>query len=149
MTATGPIARLARRGLCVVVAVALGLACAGFAIVMATAPTAEMAAMDNLSDRVVTADVSTTVSNTADLAAGLSPVAASLCDTVCAGSVNEVCMVAGGLTALMLLALLVAARRDTFLRLQPRQRDHIIRRSQRRRAPWALLSPIELCVLRV
>lgn len=171
--ASTSLARFSRRGLCLMVVLISSLATLGFAVAVWTAPMADMA---DMADMAYMADASTTAARTVapttvvgvaartlndavagDDAAGGSPSVASagsltstsLCDTVCARNVNEVCAVAGGLTVTMLLVLLMSSRRDTFLGLKARARTFALRRQQRRPTPWALRSPIELCVLRV
>lgn len=167
-----PVARLSRRRWCVVVALVSSLAWIGFALAMWAAPMTGMAAMDDMVDAdaaMITvstfapapyaegaarnwiqgwSDDSASESVALDSSLGSLPLT-SMCDTVCASRVNEVCAVAGGLTVIMLLTLLLVPRRDTILGLKARTRTSVLRRQQRHRAPWASPSLIELCVLRV
>jgi len=161
------VARLSRRGLCAAVALALSLACIVFAVAASTTPMTGMVDM---------ADASTTAATTAAPAAAVgsftngltdggvddvvreavSPGASvmplpmgSMCDSACVTDVIEMCTVAGALTLITMLALLVASRRDTFIGLLARARPRALPRRRRRQSPWTVLSPISLCVLRV
>ncbi|RYC07286.1 hypothetical protein [Nocardioides zhouii] len=74
----------------------------------------------------------------------------SMCDNVCVADVSVVCMMAGGLSLLTLLALVLATRRNTFLALVARARPRdVLRRWRCHQPAWTVLSPISLCVLRV
>ena len=72
-----------------------------------------------------------------------------MCDTACVTDASAMSTVAGGLTVTTLLALLLAARRDTLMGLLARTRPGAHSRRVRRQTPWTVLSPISLCVLRV
>lgn len=149
---------LPRRSLCAAVTLALSLTCIGVAISALATPMAGMAAM---------AGTATTVAGTsAPAVAGgasigghtgdavgvavreaVSPVASVM--SACVTDVSAVCTIDDGLTAIALLALLLAPRRDTFLGLLARTRPRAHLRRRRRHTPWKALSPVSLCVLRV
>ncbi|MEJ7834416.1 MAG: hypothetical protein WKF79_15995 [Nocardioides sp.] len=166
MPIAAQVARTSRRGLCAAIALALSLACMVFAV----------AASTPMTGMIDMADASTTAATTAapaavvgSFASGLtdsklddvvreavSPAASvmslptsSMCDSVCVTGVSELCTVAGGLTLITMLALLVATRRDTFMGLLARTRPRALPRQRRLQTPWTVLSPISLCVLRV
>lgn len=160
------VARLSRVGLCVVVALALGLTCM-FLAVVATTPMAGMAGMADASTTAATTTApvaavgALTSSLTGSVVSEVVPEAASpvasvtaptmspMCDSPCVTGTSQTCRVASGLTVTTLLALLVASRRDTFVGLLPRTRPRALPRRRRFQTPWTVLSPIFLCVLRV
>jgi len=161
------VARLSRRGLCAAVALSLSLACPVFAVAASTTPMAGMVDM---------AVASTTAATTAAPAAAVgflthgladggvddvvreavSPGASvmslsmgSMCDSACVTDVLEMCAVAGALTLITMLAMLIASRRDTFMGMLARARPRALPHRWRRQSPWTVLSPVSLCVLRV
>lgn len=160
------VARLSRVGLCVAVALALSLTCIGFAVA-ATTPmpgmvdmaiasktaattAAPVAAVGSFTSGLTDDDVDDMVRE--EVSPGTSVMSlpmSSVCDSVCVTDVSEMCMVAGGLTVMTLLALLVAARRDTLVGLLARARPPALPHRRRLHTPWSVLSPISLCVLRV
>lgn len=158
------VARLSRHGLCAAVALALSLTCIVLGLAASTTPMSGMpdtsaTTAATAAPRVAVGVYTSSLTNGAvggALRGAASPVASvmsspmsSMCGSVCVTGVSEVCTVAAGLTVTTLLALLLAARRETFLGLLARARPRALPRRRQRKTPWTVLSPISLCVLRL
>ncbi|MBC7561248.1 MAG: hypothetical protein H7270_18335 [Dermatophilaceae bacterium] len=161
------VARLSRRSLCAAVATALSLMCIVFAVAASTTPMTGMVDMADAStsapptaapagadgafaSAATGADVGVVVREVASpVTAGTSLPMSTMCDETCVTDVSQMCTVASGLTLTTVLALFLASRRGTFTGLLARIRPHALQRQWRRQAPWTVLSPISLCVLRV
>lgn len=141
-----------RRVLGAVVAFTLGLACAVMFAGAFVTVTAGMSGMPGMVDDVTVVLQTTSAPHQAAFADLRSDgeVAMSGCASVCADEVADVCVLVGSLAALTMLALLLDARRDTFLGLLARTQVHPLdRRHSRSRRPWTGLSLSSLCVLRI
>lgn len=156
--------RSSRRALCALVALTLGLLCAVLVATMSTGSD-DMASMSSMDGMGSTAVVSATSAAAGPQGAagtatrppavlgpadGAVPVMSSVCDTACVNEVATTCaLAAAAVIATLMVLLLAASLRDTFLGLLARTPLTDLARPRSARATSVALSRSTLCVWRV